>query len=171
MASRGFGFATLWPRYILVLHDQLYQEMWMYFFFPEVKMFFRVPGTSSRHCQSGGIRAHKWVLGKIGHFPRISRFFLHSSVYRYTWGTPSNFFHYISLWKFRNIVYNFLLCPVSISWVMNAQKNSKFERKDKRNGNPLLHHGFFSFFHENVHMNIKNSSLHFFLMPCARTYS
>ena len=124
-------------------------------FFFEVTMFFSVPGTSSRHCQSGGIRAHKRVLRKIGHFPRISRFFfLHSSVYRYTWGTPSNFFHYISLWTFRNIVYNFLLCPVSISWVMNAQKNSKFERKDKRNGNTLLHYGFFSFFHENVDMNI-----------------
>ena len=46
---------------------------------------------------------------------------------------------------------------------MNAQKNSKFERKDKRNGNTLLHYGFFSFFHENVDMNIKKDSLQFFL--------
>ena len=43
------------------------------FFFFEVTMFFSVPGTSSRHCQSGGIRAHE--TPDLGHFPRISSFF------------------------------------------------------------------------------------------------
>ena len=43
------------------------------------------------------------------------------------------------------------------------KKNSKFERGDKCNGNPLVHHLFFYFFHENFLMNTQNDSLHFFL--------
>ena len=49
----------------------------------------------------------------------------------------------IFLGTFRNIPYNFLLCCVRISRIMNVKKNSKFEREDKVNGIPLLHHRFF----------------------------
>ena len=45
--------------------------------------------------------------------------------------------------------------------VMNAKKNSKLEREDKSNGNPLLHHGIYFFFHENFTINIQNDSLVF----------
>ena len=48
----------------------------------------------------------------------------------------------IFLGTFRNIAYNFLLCCVRISRIMNVKKNSKFEREDKVNGIPLLHHSF-----------------------------
>ena len=48
----------------------------------------------------------------------------------------------IFLYTFRKIPYNFFLCPVRISRIMNA-KISKFEREDKSNGIPLLHHDFF----------------------------
>ena len=44
----------------------------------------------------------------------------------------------IFLWSYRKIPYYFFLCPVSISRVMNEKINSKFEREDKSNGNPLL---------------------------------
>ena len=44
----------------------------------------------------------------------------------------------IFLGTFRNIAYNFLLCCVRISRIMNVKKNSKFEREDKVNGIPLL---------------------------------
>ena len=37
----------------------------------------------------------------------------------------------------------FFVCPVSISRIMNAKKNSKFEREVKSNGNTLLSHTFF----------------------------
>ena len=68
-----------------------------------------------------------WSTNRNGAFPRIS-------------------FTRFSLWTFRNISHYFFLCPVSISRIMNTKKNSKFEREDKSNGNPLLHHGiFFSF--------------------------
>ena len=46
------------------------------------------------------------------------------------------------IWRLRKIPYYFFLCPVSISRIINAKKNSKFERADKTNGKPLLHHGF-----------------------------
>ena len=45
------------------------------------------------------------------------------------------------------------------------KKISKFEREDKSNGNPLVHHGFFFFFHKNFPMNIQKDSLLFFFMP------
>ena len=48
----------------------------------------------------------------------------------------------IFLGTLRNIPYNFLLCCVRISRIMNVKKNSKFEREDKVNGIPLLHHSF-----------------------------
>ena len=34
------------------------------------------------HCQSGGVRTHFQVVCEVGHFPRVSRFLLHSSVYK-----------------------------------------------------------------------------------------
>ena len=49
---------------------------------------------------------------------------------------------------------------------MNEKKNSKFEREDKTNGKPLLHHGFFYFFHQIFAMNIQKDSLLFFVVPC-----
>ena len=58
---------------------------------------------------------------------------------------PRISFTRLFLWTFRNILYYFLLCHVSISTVLNAKINSTFEREDKSNGNPLLHHGIFSF--------------------------
>ena len=60
-----------------------------------------------------------------------------------------------------------VLCLVSSSRLMNAKKISKFEREDKTNGNPLLHHGFFFFFHENFPIYIQKDSLHLFLMLCS----
>ena len=48
-----------------------------------------------------------------------------------------------------------------------CKKISKFKREDKSNGNPLLHHGIFFFFHQNFPTNIQNDSLLFFLMPCS----
>ena len=48
-----------------------------------------------------------------------------------------------------------------------SKKISKFKREDKSNGNPLLYHGIFFFFHQNFPMNIQNDSLLFFLMPCS----
>ena len=39
----------------------------------------------------------------------------------------------------------FFLCLLSISRIMNAKKNSKFEREDKSNGNTLVPHTFFFF--------------------------
>ena len=47
------------------------------------------------------------------------------------------------------LLYYFGLCRASISRVMNAKekkKTSKFEREHKSNGNPLLHHVFFTSF-------------------------
>ena len=41
-------------------------------------------------------------------------------------------------------------------------KKSYFEREDKRDGNPLVHHRIFFFFHKNFPMNIQNDSLLFF---------
>ena len=73
----------------------------------------------------------------------------------------------IFLWTLRTIPYNCLLCCVSISRVMNAKKNSKFEWEDKSNGIPLLHHGFFFPFHENFHIFIQKLSLQFFIKVCS----
>ena len=42
---------------------------------------------------------------------------------------------------------------------------SKFEREDKSNGNPLVHHAPFIFFHKNFPMNMRNDSLLFFSKP------
>ena len=47
------------------------------------------------------------------------------------------------------------------------QKISKFKRKDKSNGIPLLQHGIFFFFHENFSTYIQKDSLQFFLMLCS----
>ena len=132
-----------------------------------VNVFFfwskNVQGTSSRHCQSGGIRAHE--TPDIGHFPRISRFFF---IHRYTnrSGAFSNLFHYIFPMNIQKDCLVFFLCPISISGIMNVKKNSKLEREDKTNGNPLLHHGIYFFFHENFPINIQNDSLVFWLLPC-----
>ena len=58
---------------------------------------------------------------------------------------PHRIFSFTSffLWTRRKIPYSFFLCPVSISRIMNAKQNSKFEREVKRNGNSLLPHTFF----------------------------
>jgi hypothetical protein len=68
------------------------------------------------------------------------------------------------LWTYRKITYYFFLCPVSISRTMNAKKKSHFDREDKSDGNPLVHHRFFFFFHKNFPMNIQNDYLLFFRM-------
>ena len=47
------------------------------------------------------------------------------------------------LWTLSNIPYLFFLWLVSISTIMNAKKNSKFEREVKSNGNTLPPHNFF----------------------------
>ena len=39
------------------------------------------------------------------------------------------------------------------------QKISKFEREDKTNGKPLVHHAILIFFHKNFPMNMQNDSL------------
>ena len=74
-------------------------------------------------------------------------------------------FTIIFQWTSRTIPYYFFLSLVSIFRIMNA-KISKFEREDKTNGNPLVHHGYFFFFHNNFPTNIQNDSLLFFFMPC-----
>ena len=48
------------------------------------------------------------------------------------------------------------------------KKISKFEREDKCNGIPLLHHGFFFFFHEKFPIYIQKDSLHLFISCCVR---
>ena len=60
----------------------------------------------------------------------------------------------------------FFSCCVRISRTMNA-KISKFEREDKSNGIPLLHHGLFFFFDEIFPIYIQKDSLQFFFMPCS----
>ena len=49
---------------------------------------------------------------------------------------------------------------------MNVKKKSKLEREDKTNGNPLLHHGIYFFFHKIFPMNIHNDFFLFFSVPC-----
>ena len=76
--------------------------------------------------------------------------------------TPWNFFFpftRIILYTFRKIPYNFFLCCARISRIMNAKKISKFEREEKSNGNPLLHHGIFLSFHEKFPIYIQKDSL------------
>jgi dolichol kinase len=64
----------------------------------------------------------------------------------------------IILYTFRKIPYNFFLCCARISRIMNAKKISKFEREEKSNGNPLLHHGIFLSFHEKFPIYIQKDS-------------
>ena len=72
----------------------------------------------------------------------------------------------IFLYTFRKIPYNFFLCSVRISRIMNA-KISKFEREDKSNEIPLLHHALFFFFHDNFPIYIQKDSFHFFSVHCS----
>ena len=65
----------------------------------------------------------------------------------------------IILYTFRKIPHNFFLICARISSIMNAKKISKFEREEKSNGNPLLHHGIFFSFHENYPIYIQKDSL------------
>ena len=141
----------------------------------------RSPGTSSRHCQSGGIRAHwNWALPsnsiffffaflgveiEMGHsfdiflswhFPYeyseifSTNFYYALSVFLEQWmhkkktrnsrgkirAMETHFytmffftsFTRIFLWTLRTIPYNFFLCRVSISRLMNAK-----EKKTPRN--------------------------------------
>ena len=76
--------------------------------------------------------------------------------------TPWIFLSFMRIfpYTFRNIAYNFFYCYLRISRKMNA-KISKFKRKDKSNGIPLLHHGIFFFFHENFPKYIQKHSLQF----------
>ena len=131
-------------------------------------LFFRsknVQGTSSRHCQSGGIRARMKLL-TLGTSQEFHVFFF---IHRYTNrnGAFSNLFYDIFPMNIhKDWLVFFFLCPISISGIMNVKKKSKLEREDKTNGNPLLHHGIYFFFHENFPINIQNDSLVFWLLPC-----
>ena len=72
------------------------------------------------------------------------------------------FFHYnfpINIQKHPLI---FVFMTFCISRIMNAKKISKFEREEKSNGNPLLHHGIFVSFHEKFPIYIQKDSLYFF---------
>ena len=69
----------------------------------------------------------------------------------------------IFLYTFRKIPYNFFLCSVRISRIMNA-KISKFEREDKSNGIPLLQHGFFFSFTRIFQNTFRNIPYNFFFM-------
>ena len=136
----------------------------MYFFFRSKN----VQGTSSRHCQSGGIRARMKLL-TLGTSLEFHVFFsFHSSLYKQEWSILefiSLYFPYEHSERLPSFFF-FFLCPISISGIMNAKKNSKLEREDKSNGNPLLHHGIYYFFHENFTINIHNDSLVFWFLPC-----
>jgi len=131
------------------------------FFFVDVTKFFTVPGTSSHHCQSGASVHLKLLVVsscEIGHFEFPDFFCIHRST-NMNWALPRISFTRFSSWKFRNIPFYYFVCLVSISRSMNAKKISKFEREDKTNGNPLLHHGFFLIFHENFPIYIQKDSL------------
>ena len=56
----------------------------------------------------------------------------------------------------------FVFLTFCISRIMNAKKISKFEREVKSNGNTLLPHTFFFFFHQFFPMNTQKDSLPFF---------
>ena len=60
---------------------------------------------------------------------------------------PRRTFTRFFLWKFRNILYYFFLCPFSISRRVNAEKISKFKREVKSNGNTILPRRIIFFFH------------------------
>ena len=76
--------------------------------------------------------------------------------------TTSFLYKYIQ----KDSLHLFFSCCVRISRTMNA-KISKFEREDKSNGIPLLHHGLFFFFDEIFPIYIQKDSLQFFFMPCS----
>ena len=97
----------------------------MYFLFRSQN----VQGTSSRHCQSGGIRARMKLL-TLGTSLEFHVFFF---IHRYTNRNRafSNLFHFIFPMNIQKDCLAFFLCPISISGKMNAKKkNSKLERED-----------------------------------------
>ena len=86
--------------------------------------FFRsknVQGTSSRHCQSGGIRARMKLL-TLGTSLEFHVFFFHSSLSK----QESSILEFISLYfpyeHSERLPSFFSLCPISISGIMNAKK-------------------------------------------------
>ena len=98
--------------------------------------------------------------------PRISRFFFFSFIVIQIGMEHSRiYFTIFSLRTFRKITYYFIFMPCQYFLNNDFRKNSKFEREDKTNGKPLLHHGFFFFFYQIFPMNIQKGYLLFFLCP------
>ena len=129
---------------------QLYQLMWMHFFFPkcfsvQVRIIARAGRPRAPSC------LWDWALP--------SCFKTRATEIRFY--TMEFFFSFtrIILYTFRKIPHNFFLICARISSIMNAKKISKFEREEKSNGNPLLHHGIFLSFHEKFPIYIQKDSL------------
>jgi len=72
----------------------------------------------------------------------------------------------IFLHTFRKIPYNFFLCCVRISRIMNA-KNLEVREGRQEQWNPTSTAWNFFFFHENFSTYIQKDSLQFFLMLCS----
>ena len=126
----------------------------MHFFFRSNKVLQR---TSSHHCQSGGVRARAKLFVRLGtsllfQDKSNGNSLLHHGIFFFL----SRELSYIHSERFLII---FFLCCARISSIMNAKKISKFEREEKSNGNPLLHHGIFLSFHEKFPIYIQKDSL------------
>ena len=125
-----------------------------FFFFPEVTKFFSV---QVRIIARAGASAR--APSCLWHWALPSCFKTRATETRFY--TMAFFFSFtrIILYTFRKIPHNFFLICARISSIMNAKKISKFEREEKSNGNPLLHHGIFLSFHEKFPIYIQKDSL------------
>ena len=82
------------------------------------------------------------------------------------------FFHNNFLVHIQNDSLLFFFMPCQYFQNNEWKKISKFEREDKSNGNPLVHHAIFIFLHKNFPLNMKNDSLlFFFLYTCSYFYN
>ena len=129
----------------------------MYFFFFEVTMFFEVQEQVRVIARAGHPRALK--LGTSLKFEFFFAFL----------GLEIEMGHSLDIFPTSIQKYSLLIFIMPCQYFSSndcTKRNSKFEREDKSNGNPLLHHVFFYFFQKNFPMNTQNHSLQFFFMPC-----
>ena len=140
----------------------------MYFFLSEVTMFFSVPGTSSRHCQSGGIRAHE-TPGCFKFFVRLGTSLIFFCIPRSTNRNGAFPPHFLSLdfpYQHSEISLLIFIMPCQYFQSNECTKKTRNSRGEiSAMETHLYTMFFFNFFHKNFPMNTQIDFLHFF-MPC-----